>query len=87
MVGSRSSVNAVATSTGCKGKIKVNGNQFLVTHVHHHAPNPARNDVLKIRSSIKRRAQTTLDSTRTVVGKVAMLIDNQRTTFRVLLTI
>ena len=29
----------------CKGKIKVNGNQFVVTHPHHHAPNPARNDV------------------------------------------
>ena len=24
---------------GCKGKIKINGNQFLVTHAHHHAPN------------------------------------------------
>ena len=53
---------------GCKGKIKVNGNQFLVTHPHHHAPNPARNDVLKIRTSIKRRAQTTLDGTQAVVG-------------------
>ena len=52
----------------CKGKIKVNGNQFVVTHQHHHAPNPARNDVLKIRSYIKRRAQTTLDGTQAIVG-------------------
>ena len=49
-------------------KIKVNGNQFLVTHPHHHAPNPARNYVLKIRSSIKCRAQTTLDATLVIVG-------------------
>ena len=52
----------------CKGKIKVNGNQFVVMHAHHHAPNPARNDVLKIRSYIKRRAQTTLDGTQAIVG-------------------
>ena len=53
---------------GCKGKIKVNGNQFLVTQDHHHTPNQARNEVLKIRSSIKRRAQTTLDGTQAIVG-------------------
>ena len=60
---------------GCKGKIKVNGNQFVVSQPHHHAPNPARNEVLKIRTAIKRRAQTTLDGTQAIIAGALAGVD------------
>ena len=60
---------------GCKGKIKVNGNQFVVSQPHHHAPNPARNEVLKIRTLIERRAQTTLDGTQAIIAGALAGVD------------
>ena len=33
---------------GCKGKINVKDNLMVPTMDHHHAPDPARNEVIKI---------------------------------------
>ena len=60
----------------CKGKIKVNGNQVIVTMPHHHAPAPARNEVLKIKAAIKRRAETTLDGTQAIIGGALAGVSN-----------
>ena len=51
----------------CKGK----GNEIQVVKEHSHGPNPARNEVIKVSTAIKRRAQTTLDGTQTISGAVA----------------
>ena len=60
----------------CKGKIMINGNQVIVSMPHHHAPNPARNEVLKIKAAIKRRAETTLDETQAIIGGALRGVSN-----------
>ena len=56
----------------CKGKVKVKVNEIQVVKEHSHGPNPARNEVIKVSTAIKRRAQTTLDGTQTIIsGAVA----------------
>ena len=60
---------------GCKGKIKVKDNLMVPTMDHHHAPDPARNTVIKISAAIKRRAQTTLDGTQAVISGAVAGID------------
>ena len=42
---------------------------------HHHLPNAARNNVLKIRMAIKWRAQTTLDETQAIIASALTGVD------------
>ena len=48
----------------CKARIKLsaNGDFLEETNVHTHAPSPAQCEVAKVKANIKRRAETTQDT-------------------------
>ena len=51
----------------CKGKIKVNGENIVVSRHHTHQPDPIRRDVLRIRDNLRNRAQNTQEAPRQVL--------------------
>ena len=56
---------------GCIGKVKVLGDQLIVTERHSHEPNPGRNEMLKITAVVRDRAANTLETTQQIIGAKA----------------
>ena len=44
---------------GCRGRVKINGQQIVIVAPHTHTPNPARCDALNVIADVKDLAQAT----------------------------
>ena len=53
----------------CKGKIKVNGENIVVSRHHTHQPDPIRRDVLRIRDNLRNRAEYSRGATTGVIKR------------------
>lgn len=58
----------------CTGKIHVKDDLVRVRNPHNHAPNPAKCEAYKVISTIRERAQTTLDQPQQILGNTLAAI-------------